>query len=366
MMLFYLFCIVILIQLGYILIGYSKVLFFKAPSSITPSTEGISVIIAAKDEYSRLKVLIPTLLQQSYPNFEIIVILDRCQDDSEKYLKGINDQRLHIIKQDIVEKGCSPKKSALTKGIQAARHERLLFTDADCLPMSKDWIQQMVQPYQVGMKNEIVLGVSLYQTGSGLLQKFIQFETLHTATQYLSMALWGIPFMGVGRNLSYRKSTFLKHGGFGNQMNILSGDDDLMINKMAHSSNTSICIHQAGQTYSFPETTWRSWYRQKKRHLSVGKFYSLRNKILLGFNSTSQISVYFLYLILLALDIQVVAASLLFWSRIGGLTLVLYQSARRLHSPLSWWLVPLMDLLHVIYQLVIGMVATLSKQKTWN
>src|SRR5581483_1786901 len=133
------------------------------------------------------------------------------------------------------------KKFALTMGIKASKNEYLLFTDADCRPASANWITRMAVNFN--RSTEIVLGYSPYQSAGGLLNSFIRFETIRTAINYLSAALAGNPYMGIGRNLAYTKTLFFKNKGFASHMHVMSGDDDLFVNENATAGNTTIEIH---------------------------------------------------------------------------------------------------------------------------
>src|SRR6185436_19414615 len=120
---------------------------------------------------------------------------------------------------------------------------------------------------------EIVLGYGAYHKTKGLLNKLIRFETFHTALQYLSYALAGVPYMGVGRNLSYKKDLFLRNKGFASINHVPSGDDDLFINKVATKKNTKVLIDRDAITRSIPKTTWGAWLRQKARHYTTARYY---------------------------------------------------------------------------------------------
>ncbi|MEH0156861.1 glycosyltransferase [Limibacter armeniacum] len=364
---FELYCFFIHAQILIIILVYTRPLYYHDRKAIKYETElPVSVIIAAHNELPNLRKLLPALLQQKHKDFEIIIADDRSSDGSDVYLErqAILNKKLRYVRIDEVPVGKSPKKNALEKAIALAQHDVLLFTDADCIPLTFDWLRNMAAGYD--SKKEIVLGVSLYEQRKGWLNRFIQYETLITALQYTSFALIGLPFMGVGRNLSYKKSLFQKSGGFGAQMKIMSGDDDLMINKMSDRKNVAVVLQPESQTISAPKETFADWYVQKKRHLSVGKFYSLRNKLMLGFITFSHISVYFLSLILWGLNVQVLYVFILFISRVVILMLVLSLAARKFASPVKWWLTPIMDLIYIVYQISVGFVSLISKHIRWK
>src|SRR5690606_34092381 len=161
------------------------------------------------------------------------------------------------------------KKFALSLGIKAAQYEHLVFTDADCVPESSDWLTHMAGAFSGG--KEIVLGYSPYLRRAGMLNALIRFETFHTAMSYLSYALKGKPYMGVGRNMAYTKSLFFRGKGFASHMHIASGDDDLFVNQNATPHNTTICIHPEAHVWSEPKTTFSAYARQKTRHAGASK-----------------------------------------------------------------------------------------------
>src|SRR5688572_33381892 len=120
---------------------------------------------------------------------------------------------------------------------------------------------------------EVVLGYGAYYKRPGMLNKLIRFETFHSALQYFSLALAGLPYMGVGRNLSYKKELFLRNKGFSSINHVLSGDDDLFINQVATKHNVNVVLDQEAFTLSEPKRRFKDWIRQKNRHYSTGKYY---------------------------------------------------------------------------------------------
>jgi len=232
-LLFYAFSAAALIQLFYYTWFFSRLAFFKKKERPTQRQQPVSVIICARDEDENLARNLPGVLVQQYPSSkEVVVINDNSVDDSKFILQELKRtfKNLQIVELTQEAKLIAGKKYPLSIGIREANHEILLLTDADCVPSSEHWIQKMQEAY--GEETEIVLGYGGYHRRKGLLNKLIRFETFHTALQYLSYALAGIPYMGVGRNLSYRKDLFLRNKGFSSINHIPSGDDDLFINKL--------------------------------------------------------------------------------------------------------------------------------------
>jgi glycosyltransferase involved in cell wall biosynthesis len=261
----------------------SRVAFYTQKKRSKTQQHPVSVIVCARDEDENLAKHLPGLLVQEYTStYEVIAVNDNSVDDSKYILQELKKtfkDRLHIVELTQEAKLISGKKYPLSIGIKEANHEVMLLTDADCVPASEHWVQKMQEGYHDGV--EIVLGYGAYHKRPGLLNKLIRFETFHSAIQYLSFALAGIPYMGVGRNLSYKKALFFKQKGFSSINHIPGGDDDLFVNKSANGKNVAVVIDKEAATLSIPRKTWKSWVKQKYRHYTTAKYYKPLHKLLL-------------------------------------------------------------------------------------
>jgi glycosyltransferase involved in cell wall biosynthesis len=270
-----------------------RLAFFKSKPKAQTQTHPVSVVICARDEAANLADNLPGILVQDYPTtHEVIVVNDNSFDDSKYLLEELQKtfKQLQPIELTQEAKLIPGKKYPLAIGIKSAKHEIMLLTDADCIPASEHWISSMQSAFHEN--TEIVLGYGAYHKRKGLLNKIIRWETFHTALQYLSFAAAKVPYMGVGRNLSYKKSLFFKHKGFSAHHHIPGGDDDLFVNMAATGSNTSINIDPDSFTLSKPANTWKQWLKQKRRHYSTGQFYKRGHKMLLGMYALSQFLFY--------------------------------------------------------------------------
>ncbi|MCH5597336.1 glycosyltransferase [Niabella ginsengisoli] len=250
-------------------------------------------MVCARNEQHNLEKNLPTLLQQNLDNgYELVLVNDNSEDDTKQVLQWMarNNPLLRVV--NIERKGNDRigKKYPLSIGIREAKNEHFLLIDADCVPASNQWAQKMMDAFEQDI--EIVLGYGAYEKHPGLLNKIIRFETFHSALQYLSYALAGQAYMGVGRNLSYKKEVFFRHKGFASISHIPGGDDDLFISKAAKNNNTAIVIDTDAHTISVPQKTWQNWRRQKTRHYSTSKYYKPKHKLLLGLYSLSQFLFY--------------------------------------------------------------------------
>jgi len=279
------------IQLTYYLgIYFRFVIYRRKPVSYVQ--EPVSVIICARNEAENLDAYLPVILSQDYPEYEVIVVNDCSTDDTDvvikKYMERYPRLRTSQIRED--KKFIHGKKLAVTIGIKAAKYDRLLFTDGDCLPESSYWISRMVSHFN--SKVSIVLGYGGYLTQPGLLNKYIRYDTLMIALQYFSFALCRIPYMGVGRNLAYKRSMFYAGSGFSRHFHLASGDDDLFINEHANRSNTAIEFSPESHTRTAPKESFDKWFFQKKRHFSTSKLYKPVHKFLLTLEPLSRLLFY--------------------------------------------------------------------------
>lgn len=326
----------------------------------------VSIIICAHNEKNNLEELLPKLYVQRYKNFEIVIVDDFSNDGTMDFLR--NEQKKHdnlkVVWIKHRPKFVQSKKFALTLGVKAAQHDKLILTDADCRPENDLWLTGMASKLE--NHKEFVLGHSPYYTHKGLLNQFIRFETLHTGFLYLSAALAGHPYMGVGRNLAYRKSFFLEKKGFCRIQHLVGGDDDLYVNRHANGKNTCVSIHKNTLMHSIPKKSWQTFYRQKVRHLGVGKYYKRKDKLWLGLLSVSSIILWICFPVLLLGENERYLAIGGFLTRWGLLFVVFKTAGRKLNDPISLILLPILDVLHVIYYIIIGIKAFSTKNTRWN
>lgn len=363
---FYLFIVIVAIQLFYYLFVFGKFAYAKAPKSSLKRIP-ISVIVCAKNEAENVTKFIPLLAEQEYPDFEIVLIDDASSDDTLEILEGFEKQytNIRLVKVKNNEAFWGNKKFALTLGIKAAKKEYLLFTDADCYPTSKNWIAAMSS--QFTKEKTIVLGYGAYEKiGGSFLNKIIRFETMLTAVQYFSWAKMGQPYMGVGRNLAYKKEEFFNVNGFIDHMKMRSGDDDLFINQAATEQNTTICFASESFTYSQPKTTYKDWFTQKRRHVSTAKFYKSFDKIQLSLFYFSQLLFLLLPIILLAFQYQwIIVLSIIGFRYIFTWITLGFSSGKLKEKDVMYWY-PIIEIVLTFTQLNVFFTNIFSKPVHWK
>ncbi len=363
---FFIFCAITLIQLFFYTGLFSRLAFYRKRSRNQSQQHPVSVVICARDEDENLARNLPGVLVQTYPSTnEVIVVNDNSVDDSKYILQELKKtfKSLNIVELTQEAKLINGKKYPLSVGIREARHEVFLLSDADCVPSSEYWIQKMQDGYDRDV--EIVLGYGAYHKRPGLLNKLIRFETFHTALQYLSYALAGMPYMGVGRNLSYKKDLFLRNKGFSSINHIPSGDDDLFINKVATAKNTAVIIDPDAVTRSVPKTTWSGWLKQKSRHYTTAKFYKPKHKFLLGLYFISQF-LFYPFLVLSALFFDWRFALALFGLRLIVQAIIFYKTMHKMGEKDLWpWFI-LLDMWMFFYYIIFAPALWRKPSRNWN
>jgi len=361
----------------------------------------ITIIICARNEAENLRRYLPAVLAQQFEQpWELLVVDDASEDETQTVLQFFqqkNPERLRVLR--IAQKTSAGKKHSLAQGIAAAKHNLLLLTDADCLPASPRWLAHMAAMLSAKIETEIVLGygpcfvgavsgqttqsrqttANTSSDGSKSSDEYVQkeaqgtssdgskssdeytqketnlslwarYETTFIAAQYYSFALLGMPYMGVGRNLAFKRQIYDRVGGFSDHVHIASGDDDLLVNVAANASNTALCLAPESFVYTHSPTSWSAWLRQKQRHLSASTVYRWPHKIVLAMVSLSHIGHYFLFLALILTGFATKIVLGIFFLRLFSVHIVFGKILRVLREPDLFWRIALFDALMAVYQ----------------
>jgi poly-beta-1,6-N-acetyl-D-glucosamine synthase len=375
--LFLAFVLATMVQLSFWLGVFSKLAFYKEPEPTTtnPSLSdapAVSIVICAKNERKNLEANIYRILNQQYRCFEILVIDDNSTDDSFAFLLDIQAKHptFRVLRQSNTynnknyTKNSQGKKRALAFGIEAARYDWLLLTDADCAPATEYWLQDMMQG--ATQEKQLVLGYAPLEEYEGLLNKFIRYETTYAAIQYLSFALLGMPYMGVGRNLLYHRALYRQANGFDKHTHVASGDDDLFVNQVATATNTAIVLRPTTHVLSSPKTEWSSFFKQKSRHLTTGKHYRWQHQLLLGMLAVSHVGHYTGGILLLLFDYNSLFVVLLYALRclvVLAYTKLIFNKLQE-KMPLYW--IFLLDPLLALYYVFFAPTLWIGKNVKWK
>jgi glycosyltransferase involved in cell wall biosynthesis len=363
---FYVCAVITVINITYY-IYFLKVGLSQIQESELHLTQPVSVIVYSKNEKENLKSLVPQLLDQDHPNFEIILVNDASNDNTKdiiEYFMAL-DSRVKMVDVVNIESFWGNKKYALTLGIKKAVNDQLVFINANCTPNSNKWLSIIASLLKE--EKSIVLGYGGYQkiTGS-LLNKLVRFDTGLTAIKYFSYAMHGNPYMGVGRNLAYTATQFYEVSGFMSHIKIMGGDDDLFVNQAATSKNTAVSLNEDSFTTSLPKTSWSQWWRQKKSHIHTATYYKKTHRFLLGLFFSSQWA--FILTVILALIFSsgwmfilgiVLLRYIIFWIVVGK-GLIRFRESDLIP------LLPFLELLLIVSQLSLYISNLIHRPKQRN
>mgnify|MGYP000193025395 CR=1 FL=1 len=361
-----LFYLVFLIQFFVYTGGYFPLLKLKSTISQRFILPPVSIIICAKNEAKNLEKYIPAIMQQDYPEFELIVVDDGSWDSSIDLLMNWakqypNFRHTRTLHEDD-KRDLRGKKFALTIGIKASKYEHLVFTDADCVPESDQWLQTLVG----GFENcNMVLGYGAYEMKPTLVNRLIRFETFKIAKRYFAFANLGKAYMGVGRNMAYTKSSFYDLFGFRSHIHVQSGDDDLFIQDFSKQEAVAICPNNSANTLSIPKQSWKEWIRQKRRHISTSSYYRSDIKRILIILELSSLFFFLGFVTLPLLNVPIV-----FWFPLFVVQLVLqyifyYKFSKQLGEQKLWLLHPLYEVFIWLFQALITLSVWVKKPKHW-
>jgi glycosyltransferase involved in cell wall biosynthesis len=330
------------------------------------SQEPVSIIICARNEDDNLTEFLPKILVQDYPEFEVIVVNDCSIDNTENVIDEFakifpNLKKVTIKEDDYYKHG---KKFAVMVGIKGAKYENLLFTDADCFPANENWLKDMASGFAT--KKEIVLGYGAYKKDDGFLNKLIRFDTFLIAANYLSAAIKGTAYMGVGRNLAYKKDLFYKQKGFSKHYHITSGDDDLFINQASTQENTNVVVSNNAITYSLAKTSFTDWKRQKQRHLTTAPHYNSNSKTKITLGYIFQYGFHLFFLSVLIFKTTVIAAVAGFILKVLIQMIIFKKTSKKLNEVDLWALAFFYEIILLIVYPIFHISKLFHKPNKWK
>ncbi|HLG04399.1 MAG TPA: glycosyltransferase [Bacteroidia bacterium] len=365
MILWWILIFAFIIQLFYYFFFFIRVSIYKRHAT-EENLPPVSIIICARNEEANLVTNLPLIFNQEYPEFEVVVVNDCSYDNTGDVLKEFGKKYSNLkvvtIKED--EYYRHGKKVAVMMGIKGAKHEHLMLTDADCRPSATSWLRSMISHFGPG--TELVLGYGPYERSKGFLNKVIRFDAFFIGLQYLSYALAGVAYMGVGRNLAYRRELFFRMKGFASHYHIPSGDDDLFVNEAASRRNTRVELDPGSFCFSNAKPSFREWWFQKKRHVETGKRYRLFHKLLLGTYMMTQWLFFGCFVAALILRFQPYLVLSVFITRFLVQLLIFNFGMKRLGERDLLLLAPFYEILLMLFYPLITFSHIFQRKRRWS
>jgi len=357
------FATVAILQLLYFWVFFSRLAFYRR-KHISTDKPPVSVIITSHSELNFLGENLPFILEQDYPQFEVVVVNDNSSDDTSDYLKqlSLDNEKLKIVELKQSLNWFKGKKYPLTIGIKSATYNLVVLTDADCHPLSNQWLSELVSAYTPN--TQIVLGYSSFETKSGI-NKLLRFSAFFDALFYLSLALVRFPVKGVGRNLSYTRPLFYQQQGFVWHYIIKAGDDELFVNKAATNKNTEVIISPESKVVSVKSLGFGDWLKREKTRLKLRRNFRFSHRFVLFLFSFTRFLFFGLFAALLALGISWILVVPVLALRLFTQWLLFGKSMKKLSEKNLWFWSPFFEIFLLLVDIIFWFILLFSRKKKW-
>lgn len=345
------FVFVLLVQLIYFWGYFSRLAFYKE-IRLNDDLPPVSVVLTASNQYNDLQKNLEHFLNQDYPGFEVVVVIDNSDDGTDELLTDFSKkyEHLHIVELKQKLNWFSGRKFALSLGIKSAKFSTILLSDPACRPESKNWISEMVSGYRY--QTEIVLGYSTYHTGSKI-NRWLRFAAFYDALFYLSMAIAGKPFKGIGKNLSYSRDLFYSHKGFSSHYAINAGDDELFVNRASRKLNTEVRVSPHSRVLQVRPLTFAKWLKLEQTRLRIRGLFKFRDRFIIRLFSFTAFVFFGLFAALLILGAPWLLVLIVFGLRLISQMVIFALAGKKLKEENLWLLSPLFEILIILIDLMI-------------
>ncbi|MFN8276129.1 MAG: glycosyltransferase [Chitinophagales bacterium] len=355
-------------QVLYYLLLFLRLALYKQGhySNSADALPPVSIVICTRNNAEQLSRTLKLVLIQLYREFEVVVVNDGSSDHTMEviahYAARTGNLRVFTLPEQARHLG---KKAALRLGVEQARYDIVVVTDDDCRPASTNWLSLLVA--HLYHDTALVLGYSPITPRNSFLSLFQQYENVLTATQYFSYSLAGIPYMGVGRNMAFRRSLFLNWRQQPHTSDrIAGGDDDLFVNAVARGSSTINCIEKDSFVLTDAPPTLSAWLNQKRRHIRAGFYYRWWHQLLLfGFAFSKALFYFLIPVMTFHTPWQPFT-----WAALGTALFTMWfiqlRINNKLHQTLPGVLFPVFDMLYTLYLVVIFFLTSVRRNDTWK
>lgn len=317
----------------------------------------LTVIVAARNEESTIGDLLAALRAQEYHVFEVIVVDDHSVDGTAReVLKfAATDDRVRLIPSD--GKG---KKAAVASGIDAARYEVCVFTDADCRP-GPSWLARHGSLHR-SETARVVVGYAPLRTSRSLLGLYQRYETEINAIFSGAAIGSGRAYMATGRNFSYTKALFEVVGGFDRHLGSLSGDDDILLQDIRTRTNAEIywLSEPDAAVESDGRITLTGWFKQKRRHTSAGQYFVLDVKLSLVLYHGPQILMWLAPIVIGLPGLIMILIVLVFQA------LFIARARRQLNSRFPIIALPVLAFLNALSMAILPIAGLIVRPRAWG
>ncbi|MDQ1771381.1 glycosyltransferase [Labilibaculum sp. A4] len=354
------FCVQMLYQLRYIQL-FKK----EKKTNHNIKTEPVSIVICVKNEGCYLQENLSLFLEQEYPDFELILVNDGSEDETETIIKEFQKRYPHLrsTKIPLDDKFQHNKKLALSIGIKAAKNEKIIFTNIHSKPSSSKWLQEFVNSWDKGVH----IGYANFENKKGFFYNFLKFDLLSKNIKSAGFASSGNAHSGNGDNLGYKKSDFFANKGFVKHSHFEAGYDHLMVFQLAKLSGASVCLQPEAKINLSSICAFDQWIRINRHYYKCRKYLPFKIRLLTDLEPISKMIFYSISIYALLFTHLYFFVAIIYLTKIILIGTLFKISTRHLKEEnlfLSSYLYEIFVLFSKIYFLSTNFI--LSKSNQWK
>lgn len=226
------------------------------------AVDGISVVVVLGDDFGWIENVLPRIMSQTYPDFEVVAIevASSSEFSEELTMAKMRYPNLVSARIDPDPRFRISDKMIYNIGIKTARYGNVILATADTSPVSEKWLECMAKGFADG---DVVIGYCGLEPGKGFANAVMRCNRLAMSIRYLASAVRRKTYRGMLGNMGFTKGVYLENRGF-NHLDMTVGEDDLFAQKIATRDNVSVVLNPHATVH---ETFWggpRAWWRMRR------------------------------------------------------------------------------------------------------
>lgn len=324
----------------------------------------VSIVLVARNEALNIQATLSSLFAQNYPKhlLEVILVDDNSTDDTLAVAAQFGHENLKILQLDAQAVTNSFKKAAISQAIRYATGQLIVTTDADCT-MGNKWLSAMVGFYESN-SCKIISGPVVFYKERNFFERIQTLEFLFLIGMGAAAIGNRKPITCNGANLLYEKAAFEAVGGFSGIDDLASGDDELLLHKMADISTNAVGFAKSidAMVYTYPKPTWRDFIQQRKRWASKSTRYTNKPIVFMGIATwLFNLSILINFVLGIFNSQFLIISAFQLCMKMGVEYIFLFRITRFNNRTDIQKYAPLVSILHVLYLIYIGIAGNLGK-----
>ena len=299
-----LFGLTFLIQVVYQIL-LIKFIFSGNQKNKEPNLPSISVIVTSRNYKTFLQELLPVLLSQDYPDFEVVVVDDCSTDGTDWLLAEMKISHGHLKTTRIIQETDFPNALAISIGVRASSKDWLLYVSPVCKIPDNQWLKNYAQ--RLEPDKEVSIGYIHYNEATGKYNGWIRFENFASFLLSGAGKYFGVSMPVFEYNLAYRREKFLDLRGFAAVLDSPFSENELFINKIATRKNSVLQINRNTPIAYIGESDWFDLVEFKKKQLMLRRKFTAGQRFFRTFNLISRM------LLTISLILLLVVSPWRFW-----------------------------------------------------